>query len=381
MTGHQPTNHYPELSRRSSRPRAVRPLFVAGLLLMVLGVCQHPAVVDANQLPVSAGMAPGNETPLSHVIEEAWPKLVKIYGAGGYQGLENYQSGVLISADGHVLTALTHVLDTDYLVAVLDDGRRFDATLVGADPRREIALLKIPADNLEHYKLTDAPQAPAGTLVLALSNAFGVATGDEPASVQHGTIATRAPLDARRGRFDTPYTGTVYVLDVTTNNPSAAGGALIDHSGRLLGLLGKELRNASNNTWLNYALPIDDLRLSARAILAGEDLNAEEAAEEAVPDHPLNPSALGLIMLPEVLQRTPPYIEAVRDDSPAATAGLRADDLVVTLNDRLVQSLAELSERLAKFEVDQPVRMTVLRGGDVPELIEVTLQADLSAIH
>ena len=59
---------------------------------------------------------------------------------------------------------------------------------------------------------------------MALSNLFGVAVGDEPVSVQRGTISVVARLEARRGVFETPYRGPVYVLDVTTNNPGAAGG-------------------------------------------------------------------------------------------------------------------------------------------------------------
>ena len=59
--------------------------------------------------------------------------------------MEAYQSGMLISPTGHILTAYSYVLDTDYITAVLADGRRFEAKLVGADPRLEIAVLKIAA--------------------------------------------------------------------------------------------------------------------------------------------------------------------------------------------------------------------------------------------
>src|SRR5207302_147534 len=76
--------------------------------------------------------------------------------------------------------------------------------------------------------------AEAGNRVLAFSNLFGVATGDEPSSVQHGIIAVKTRLDARRGTFETPYHGAVYVLDAMTNNPGAAGGALTNVHGELL---------------------------------------------------------------------------------------------------------------------------------------------------
>ena len=98
-------------------------------------------------------------------------------------------------------------------------------------------------------------KAAEGTRVMAFSNLFGVAVGDEPVSVQRGTISVITRLEARRGVFETPYRGPVYVLDVTTNNPGAAGGALVTRRGELIGMLGKELRNSLNNTWLNYAVP------------------------------------------------------------------------------------------------------------------------------
>ncbi len=151
--------------------------------------------------------------------------MVKIYGAGGLRSLEGYQSGMLISAQGHILTVLSHALDTDYLSVTLSDGRKFEAKLLGADPALDVAVLKIESAGLPHFELRDAVAVSAGARVLALSNCFGVATGDEPASVQHGTVSIVTRLDARRGVFESPYHGPVYVLDLVTNNPGAAGGA------------------------------------------------------------------------------------------------------------------------------------------------------------
>ena len=68
-------------------------------------------------------------------IDQAQTKMVKIYGAGGFRSLESYQSGMLISAQGHILTVLSHALDTDYISVTLSDGRKFEAKLLGADPR------------------------------------------------------------------------------------------------------------------------------------------------------------------------------------------------------------------------------------------------------
>src|SRR3954463_8007921 len=80
---------------------------------------------------------------LGDVIRDVQPKMVKIYGAGGIRGLEAYQSGFLISAEGHVLTVYSYVLDSDTITVTLNDGRKFDAKLLGADPRLDVAVLKL----------------------------------------------------------------------------------------------------------------------------------------------------------------------------------------------------------------------------------------------
>ncbi len=309
------------------------------------------------------------------VIDANQPKMVKIYGAGGVSGLEPYQSGFLISESGHILTVWSYVLDTDYITATLDDGRRFEAKLLGADPRLELAVLKIEAEEMPHFDLASAVPAQGGSRVLAFSNLFGVATGDEPASVQHGVIAIRTRLDARRGTFESPYKGSVYVLDAMTNNPGAAGGALLNQHGELLGMLGKELRSAQNNIWLNYALPIEELRGSVEQILAGK-FSPTQKEPNLQPGEAVDLAALGLVLVPDVLERTPPYVDLVRTGSPAAAAGLRPDDLIVFVGDNLVHSCQGFRDELAHIERGTNLRLILMRG---QELVEVELKSNLGA--
>jgi serine protease Do len=269
-----------------------------------------------------------------------------------------------------VLTVLSYVLDSDKITVTLSDGRRYDARLLGADPRLEVAVLKIEAADLPCFDLAKAVVLPSGTPVLALSNLFGVATGNEPASVQHGTVAAVTRLEARRGTFETPYHGPIDVLDVTTNNPGAAGGALVTRRGELAAMLGKELRNALNNTWLNYAVPIEQLRPSVEAIRAGKFVVTPESIPKK-PSRPATLAALGITLVPNVLERTPAFIDQIRPGSPAARAGLRPDDLILLAGDRLIQSCKSLEKELESVDADDALQLTVLRGQD---LVEVTLQ-------
>ncbi|MDG2380304.1 MAG: S1C family serine protease [Pirellulaceae bacterium] len=310
---------------------------------------------------------------LPATISEVQPKLVKIYGAGGIRGLEAYQSGFLISETGHVLTAWSYVLDTDYITAVLDDGRKFKAELVGADPRSEIAVLKIDVSQVPFFALDkEVSKSNIGDRILAFSNLYGIAAGNEPASVLHGHIAAITNLQARRGVYKTAYDGPVYIVDAMTNNAGAAGGALTTFQGELLGILGKELRNAQTNTWLNFAIPITSLKSTIEDILAGR-VRREREARRIKPEQHLTPALLGLVLIPDVLPKTPPFVERVIPHSAAAEKSIRSDDLILFVGPNMVQSRQELIEELSYIDRLDEVAITVLRNQQLME-VELTAQ-------
>jgi S1-C subfamily serine protease len=333
----------------------------------------HVAVVAWSSLAFSAGPATGAPESFQQAIRESQRKVVKIYGAGGLSGLEAYQSGILISSQGHVLTVLSYVLDTDDLAVVLDDGRRFKAELAGVDPVRELAVLKLPVEEggLPYFELEQAPAADVGERVLAVSNLFNIASGDEPVSVLHGVVSAIAPLDARRGAHQAAFRGKAYIVDAAANNPGAAGGALVNWRGELLGLLGKELRSGATGAWLNYAIPVDQFVGPVEAMQAGRPVDSA-SSDVAVAD-PLTLPAVGLILVPDILAKTPPYIDSIVADSSAARAGLRPDDLVVFVEGSPISSCAEANEAVGRRESFDDLRISVLRDG---ELIEVTLNAE-----
>ena len=311
---------------------------------------------------------------LHDVIRDAQAKVVKIYGAGGLRQLEAYQSGILISADGHVLTVLSYVLDTDDLAVVLDDGRKFQPELVGTDPLRELALLKLPLDGetVPYFDLQQKTTANVGERVLALSNLYGIAAGDEPVSVLQGAVTALAPLEARRGSFVTKNHDLVYIVDAYANNPGAAGGALVDWQGRLLGLLGKELKSRVTGTWLNYALPMASVIESVDNMLAGRSTDLEPPSQ--LPEDSLNAELLGVRLVPDVLAMTPPYIDSVRHGSAADHAGLRPDDLIVFIAEKQITSSRALAEELSYHDQREEIAIGVLREGALVQAV-LTLNA------
>ncbi|TWU34565.1 putative serine protease HtrA [Novipirellula aureliae] len=302
---------------------------------------------------------------LEQACEDAQARVVKVYGAGGIAGLEAYQSGFLISPEGHIATAWSYVLDVEPTV-VLNDGQRFDSTIVGFEPALDLAVLKIEATGLPFFRIDDEIRVNWGDPVLAISNLFNIAAGQEPASVMQGSIASVSTLDARRGTFKTPYRGTVFILDLVANNPGAAGGALINGNGQLIGMLGKELRDRTTGVWLNYALPASTLRKTLGDIIAGrvtENIDPEEKMLPRDQSHSL--ATIGLILIPDILESTPAYVDDVAENSLAAKARLQPDDLILLINGRRIDGQRSIRQLLRTIDRRDPVELTIQRASEI----------------
>lgn len=302
----------------------------------------------------------------SDAIVAVSPKVVKIFGAGGRKNLYGYGSGFLVSAEGHIVTVWSHILDGDSVTVVLHDGRRYEGRVVGAEPTLDLAVLKIDAEGLPFFDLTvPTPTVGPGTRVLAFSNVFKVATGDEPVSVVHGVIAAQTTLSARRGVFDAPYSGPVYVVDAVTNNSGAAGGVLTTRTGQLLGMLGKELKNNTTHTWLNYVVPISQLQVAITEIQTGKfasrRMDDDDERSAAAPRR-YSPRDFGIVMVPDVVAKTPAYVDRVIPGSAAAEAGMQPDDLILFVGEHLVASYRALRDEFGILESGDRVKIVVRRG-------------------
>lgn len=313
------------------------------------------------------------------VSEQVNQKLCKLFGSGGIRGLASYGTGVVVSPDGYILTVASHLLDTQDLRVHLSDGSRYHAKVVAIEPELDVALVKIGNDkekveDLPHFDVLAAARKPlveAGTHVLAFSNLFQIATRDEPMSVQRGVVAAYARLYGRSGIFEAAYKGNVYVLDAITNNPGAGGGVITTRKGDLLGLIGKELHNELTNTWINYAVPIG-AKIEVRqpdgktVLVAITDLI--EKKEKYKPTDPTKKvkdgggGYHGIILVPNPVERTPPYVEEVIPDSPAAKAGLKPDDLIVYVDGLPVISIDMFKEILSRYRPGDELKLEVRRG-------------------
>ena len=312
----------------------------------------------------------GQTLSLPDVIESVQPKMVKIFGGGGLRRLESWQTGFFVSNDGLIVTVWSYVLDSETTV-VLADGRRATAELLGYHPQYELALLKVDVQDQPFFNPDLSVKGVPGTTVLAFSNLYGVANGNEQCSVQSGVVSAVVPLNARRGNRRTSYQGPAIIVDAITNNPGAAGGAVTNRQGQWLGLIGRESRSAESDLWLNYAIPAAQVTMAMDLILAGK--TNENLSVDREPTEPITLELMGLVMVPNVVARTPPFIDQVTTGSAAERSGLQKDDLIVEVGGKVTTSFKDLQNRLRQIDRDSQVSLMIQRGD---QFINVTLQAN-----
>jgi serine protease Do len=316
-----------------------------------------------------------SDESFAKVAEEVNKKLVKLFGSGGFKGLASYGTGVVISKTGRILTINSHILDTRDLRIHMADGTRYHGKVIAREPELDIALVQIDKPGLElddYFDVEAAAKKPIqepGTGILAFSNQFQIATRDEPMSVQQGVIASHSRLYGRIGVFEATYRGNVYVIDAITNNPGAGGGAITTRKAELLGLIGRELRNELTNTWINYAIPLnasievtnkDGKKVTATimdVVRLGEKYKQLPTikTEKNLVYH-------GIVLVPNVVERTPAYVEDVIPGSPADAAKLKPDDQVVYVDGLPVPDINTFNQILASYAPNSEVKLEIQRG-------------------
>ncbi|MCC7290733.1 MAG: trypsin-like peptidase domain-containing protein [Phycisphaerales bacterium] len=364
--------------------------------------------------PDSAGASGEFGEPM---LGAALERTVKLYGLGA--GMEvGYGTGILVGEDGRVLTVLSLLIEARRVTATVRDGTAYDAIVVRRDPARQLALLQLvrpKAASTGASGVADAPDAPApavapdaaapsppqgaavldaapqdaapqesaappspplrlpffaldashaprpGDAVVALGNPFRIADGREPLSLAHGVLSARIPLDATRRMKDYPYHGDVLVFDAITSNPGFSGGALVDAEGRLLGLIGREVRLNRTHTHLNYALPTDVLAAFMDDAERGEPGKAPSSTSAAT-DKPIE---LGIRLVEAGYRTTLPFVERVVAGSPAAKAGLRVDDLILAVNGREVPDARAFKDIVAALSPSGEVEIILRRGREI----------------
>ncbi|WLI76785.1 serine endoprotease DegQ [Kosakonia sp. H02] len=279
------------------------------------------------------------------------------------QPFEGLGSGVIIdAAKGYVLTN-NHVINQAQKISVqLNDGREFDAKLIGGDDQSDIALLQLQnATNLTQIAVADSDKLRVGDFVVAVGNPFGL-----------GQTATSGIVSAL-GRSGLNLEGLENFIQTDASiNRGNSGGALLNLNGELIGINTAILAPGGGSVGIGFAIPSNMAQtLSRQLIQFGEikrgllGIKGTEMSADIAKAFNLN------------VQRGA-FVSEVLPNSGSAKAGIKSGDVIVSLNGKALNSFAELRSRIATTEPGSKVKLGLLRDGK-PLEVEVTLDKSTSA--
>ncbi len=261
-------------------------------------------------------------------------------------------SGVIITPDGYVLTNDHVVRGAARLDAVLSDGSSIEARIVGEDPDTDLALLRLARGGLPTATIGDSSALRAGQLVVAIGNPLGL-----QATVTAGVVsALHRTLRGVSGRLIEDVVQTDAAL-----NPGNSGGALVDSAGRLIGITTAIVGGAQG---ICFAVPIDTAKWVVPELLReGRVVRGYLGlAGQTQPFDRRLGRRLGLAVPAGVL------IASLADGGPAATAGLRAGDLILAVDDAPTPAVDAIHRLLGRATIGRTLTLRVLRDGTIIEV-------------
>ncbi len=274
-------------------------------------------------------------------------------------------SGVIVDPSGIVVSNNHVVGGADEITVVLPDRREYEAELLLADARTDLAVLHLKgAEDLPALKLRDSDTLEVGDLVLAIGNPFGVGQ-----TVTSGIISAleRPGLASRKRGGGDDTDARLFIQTDAAINPGNSGGALVDMRGRLVGVNTAILSRSGGSNGIGFAIPAN---LVARVVESAE-AGADEVRRPwsgvvaQVVDQDLA-SGLGLA------RPTGLILKDLHPLSPFAEAGLKVGDVVTAIDGEEIASLAELSFRLESRALGETAKVAYLRRGEA-RVAEVAL--------
>ena len=275
-------------------------------------------------------------------------------------------SGVVVGADGYILTNNHVVEDADQVTVAFADRRELSAEIVGTDPKIDIAVLKVEADDLPTMKLGDSSRVKVGEFVLAIGNPFGLGQ-----TVTLGIVSATG-----RGNLGIEDYEDFIQTDAAIN-PGNSGGALIDVDGNLVGINTAILsRGTPGNVGVGFAVPIN---------------MARQAMDQILDHGRVIRGYLGVLIQPVTREIADAFgldeprgalIGDVTPDSPAERAGLVEGDIVLALDGQPIVDSRDLQLEVAQTAPGTEVTLRIFRDGrkrDVALTLEELTEADEEA--
>ncbi len=297
------------------------------------------------------------------VVEAVGPAVVSI--ALGWRVRENGMekggagSGVIIAPDGYILTNSHVVHNATRIDVSLNDGRNFEATLIGEDPATDLALIRVSAANLPFAPIGDSDSLKVGQLAIAIGNPFGFQS-----TVSTGVISALG----RHWRSEDGRLIENIIQHTAPLNPGNSGGPLVDSRGRIIGINMAIIAMAQG---LCFSIPANTAKWVVSQILAyGRVRRAYLGIAGRA--RPLDPR---LGRQHNFFKESAVEVMVVENGGPSARAGLQAGDLIIALNEQSTKNVDDLHQFLAQWPIGSAATLTVIRGLDLIKLTIIPTEA------
>jgi serine protease DegQ len=253
-------------------------------------------------------------------------------------------SGVIVSADGYILTN-NHVIESaDQIEVVLADGRKAAAKVVGTDPETDLAVIRIAADKLPVMVLGHAEQARVGDVVLAIGNPFGVGQ-----TVTMGIISALGRNNLHINHFEN------FIQTDAAINFGNSGGALVDIHGNLLGINSAIYSQTGGSVGIGFAIPVSTAKTVLDAIIREGQVVRGWIGIESQDLTPEIAESFGLARSKGAI------IAGIVGGGPADRAGIEPGDILLAVAGKPVGSTAEMLNLIAQLPPGRKATLTILR--------------------
>jgi serine protease DegQ len=260
-------------------------------------------------------------------------------------------SGVIVSAEGYILTN-HHVVDgADEIEVALTDGRKANAKVVGSDPETDLAVLKVTLKDLPAITLGRLENVKVGDVVLAIGNPFGVGQ-----TVTMGIVSALGRSHLGINTFEN------FIQTDAAINPGNSGGALVDAQGNLLGINTAIYSRSGGSLGIGFAIPVSTAKQVMESIISSGAVTRGWIGVEPQDMTPEIAESFGLQAKEGAL------IAAIVQGGPADKAGLKPGDILVSVDGQSIADTTALLNAIAQLKPGGEVKMKVVRKGKPAEL-------------
>ncbi len=255
-------------------------------------------------------------------------------------------SGVIIDSKQGLVLTNNHVIDkADTILVTLHDGRQLNAELIGTDPESDVAVIKIPANNLSQLTMADSSLLKVGDFVVAIGNPFGLGQ-----TVTSGIVSALGRSGLGIEKYEN------FIQTDASINPGNSGGALVNLRGELIGMNTAILAPSGGNVGIGFAIPTNMINSIKDVLVKHGEV---KRGLLGVTTQDLTPELVNAFNLET---QHGAAISRIENDSPAAKAGLEPGDIIVGANDKPINNSQDINNIVGLLQIGDKVTLDYFHG-------------------